>query len=450
MLLVQKRMYRFMLVFMLAFILIFTQTFSRAHAFLPIALAGLSLGQALYYTAAIAVTGYAAWDIADKVWDDITHIPAALQAGWNNLSSTAKAAWASAEEIAVTTGKAAILTAEMWMDSIKAGIRSMSGTKTAVPAYDFPGTDYRFYIDRYGYYDDAWVARYGMITFTINGEVFSLVPTSISKDGSPNNYIAPNITYEWALKTASGWTVTYTVPGSATAFNREMLVVTGAGTQFGTGLTVKDGYAWKNNRDIVGLGFSYPNWKDALIGWQDAAVAMKLYLQAVYGGTAVSAPMMPGIPSIPWQRDITKPVAIPIPPGVITYPQTGTKTGTLELTPDITADIITDMVGTANPGLPPGGGPPPKDDWPDSLGKIVTTRFPFSLPWDLYAMMALLNAPAKTPVFKVDEKFMGMDFKFEYSLAWLDPYMPWFRGILIIGFVIYLIQSTRNLLGGAK
>lgn len=448
MLIVQKRVHKIFLVFILAFVLIFTQTFSRAHAFLPIALAGLSLGQALYYTAAIAATGYMAWDIADRVWDDITHVPAALQSGWNSLSSTAKAAWAAAEEAAVSTGKAAILTAEMWMDSIKAGIRSMSGTKTVVPAYDFPGTDYRFFIDRYGYYDDAWVARYGMINFTVNGEVFSLVPTSISMAGSPNNNIAPHIQYEWALKTASGWTVTYQVPGPATAFNREMLVVTGAGTQFGTGLTVRDGYAWRNNRDIVGLGFNYPNWKDALIGWQDAAVAMKLYLQAVYGGTAIAAPMIPGIPSTPWQKDVTKPVAIPIPPGVITYPEAGK--ATLELTPDITADIITDMVGTANPGNPGTGEPPPKGDWPDSLGKIVTTRFPFSLPWDLYRVIALFNATPITPVFKIDTKFMGMDYKFEYGLGWLDPYIPWFRGFLIAGFVIFLIQSTRNLLGGAK
>lgn len=120
--------------------------------------------------------------------------------------------------------------------------------------------------------------------------------------------------------------------------------------------------------------------------------------------------------------------------GAISVPISGVQT-----------DVLTgEKVGTANPG--DGGGTGPTKP----LSTLVTTRFPFSLPWDIYRVLGVLNAPAKTPVIDVNQNFMGMPFKFKYSFAWLDPYIPWFRSILLIGFVIFLITGTRKLLGGAQ
>ena len=37
-----------------------------------------------------------------------------------------------------------------------------------------------------------------------------------------------------------------------------------------------------------------------------------------------------------------------------------------------------------------------------ALGAALTSRFPFSIPWDLFRAVRLLAAPAKAPYFEVD------------------------------------------------
>lgn len=451
---VVKRSLQSVLIVFLAFVIVFTPTAKKVHAVVPVVLAGLTLGEALFYTAAIGVTGYALYEsLGDQqqVVDNIKWAAENMKPAWNALSASAKASWAELEGRLVETAEPVVVTAAMWMDSMLAGIRGLMSTKTVVPAYDFPGANFKFTINRTAILEPEWVARYGIITMVVNGEEFVLVPTFINKDGDPGNGIVPHIVYDWVYNSAAGYTYTYTMPGAATSFNREKLVVTGHGTKYAGWEYVRNGYAYdrrSNPEKVIGLGFNYPTWNDALIGWQDATVALKLYLQTIYGGTVISAPTIPGLPDVALDKDITKPVAIPVPPGTITYPQTGK--ADLVLTPEIIKTIVTEMADAAT--VPPGtpGTDPPKGDWPDSLGQVFTTRFPFSLPWDLYGVLALLAADPVTPVFVVDSVFMGMDFNFSYSLDFLDPYMPWFRGFIIIGFCIFLIQITRNLLGGAK
>ena len=38
----------------------------------------------------------------------------------------------------------------------------------------------------------------------------------------------------------------------------------------------------------------------------------------------------------------------------------------------------------------------------DQLGAALTSRFPFSIPWDVYKGVSLLAAPPKAPYFEVD------------------------------------------------
>lgn len=59
-----------------------------------------------------------------------------------------------------------------------------------------------------------------------------------------------------------------------------------------------------------------------------------------------------------------------------------------------------------DPGDNPGSG---TEDLPDpeslglaDLGEALTTRFPFSIPWDLYRAVKLLVAPAEAPYFEID------------------------------------------------
>lgn len=59
-----------------------------------------------------------------------------------------------------------------------------------------------------------------------------------------------------------------------------------------------------------------------------------------------------------------------------------------------------------DPGDDPGSG---TEDLPDpeslglaDLGEALTTRFPFSIPWDLYRAVKLLVAPAEAPYFEID------------------------------------------------
>lgn len=112
---------------------------------------------------------------------------------------------------------------------------------------------------------------------------------------------------------------------------------------------------------------------------------------------------------------------------------------------------VTGIPITIHPGAPVNPGP--RDDWPDRLGQAVTTRFPFSLPWDLYGLLSVLSAPPLKPVIDVDVPLMGkanQRFKFSHDFGYLDPYMPFFRAFAVIGFTIFLALQTRNLLGGSK
>lgn len=92
------------------------------------------------------------------------------------------------------------------------------------------------------------------------------------------------------------------------------------------------------------------------------------------------------------------------------------------------------------------------DDVPSEMPKLyaVTTKFPFSLPWDVYRIVALFAADPITPIINVDEKYRNMPIKFSADLSRLDPYMPFFRFLLAVGFAVMLIFRTPTLLGGGK
>jgi hypothetical protein len=94
------------------------------------------------------------------------------------------------------------------------------------------------------------------------------------------------------------------------------------------------------------------------------------------------------------------------------------------------------------------------DDHANRWKQLVTTKFPFSLPWDLYAILSVLNAEPQKPVLKLDAtgRIAGVTvpLKFTQNIDFLDPYMPFLRTFILIGYVLFLIFSTRKLLGGGQ
>lgn len=165
------------------------------------------------------------------------------------------------------------------------------------------------------------------------------------------------------------------------------------------------------------------------------------------------------IPNLKWREAdsaipttgvyVDTPVAVPgvDVPAVSTPTTTNITTGATVRNPDI--PIEGDVPGGGTPTNPPENNwnrPPTKK--PPNIGALITTKFPFSLPWDLLAVLTLLNAEPKTPEWKVNagEK---IPIKFDISMKFLEPYMGFFRWFIILGFSFSLILMTRKLLGGA-
>lgn len=116
-----------------------------------------------------------------------------------------------------------------------------------------------------------------------------------------------------------------------------------------------------------------------------------------------------------------------------------------------------DPVPVPDPVLPidpPGDGSPEPAKWSKKFKSLVTTRFPFSLPWDAYFLLSIIAAEPKSPKVSVDRDFhvgsFSLPFKFSYDFSNLDPYMAFFRGMILVGFGFALVFATSRFFGGAK
>lgn len=109
------------------------------------------------------------------------------------------------------------------------------------------------------------------------------------------------------------------------------------------------------------------------------------------------------------------------------------------------------------PATPPATDDPPvtnPGDTQNRWGKLVTTKFPFSLPWDIANMISPLTADPVRPSVKVDKSFdvfgKEVPIRFSHNFAWMDDYIVYFRTFILIGFNIFLITGTRKLMGGGQ
>lgn len=106
------------------------------------------------------------------------------------------------------------------------------------------------------------------------------------------------------------------------------------------------------------------------------------------------------------------------------------------------------------PGDPLGDGSPDPTDWGKKFKTLFTTKFPFSLPWDAYFLLSIVAAESKAPKLSIDETYrvgnFSLPFRFSYDFSNLDPYMAFFRGMILVGFGFVLIFATSRFFGGAK
>lgn len=85
-------------------------------------------------------------------------------------------------------------------------------------------------------------------------------------------------------------------------------------------------------------------------------------------------------------------------------------------------------------------------------GALFTTKFPFSLPWDiLRTFKALFIDNPTLPKWEVKwhDQILKKDFAFTIDISRYDTFFKIARGFVFVGFVVGLVTITRKLLGGA-
>lgn len=85
-------------------------------------------------------------------------------------------------------------------------------------------------------------------------------------------------------------------------------------------------------------------------------------------------------------------------------------------------------------------------------GALFTTRFPFSLPWDLMrTFKALLIDDPSPPVWDIKwhDEILNKDFGFKLDLTKYNTIFKISRAFVLVALMVGLIMATRKLLGGA-
>lgn len=93
----------------------------------------------------------------------------------------------------------------------------------------------------------------------------------------------------------------------------------------------------------------------------------------------------------------------------------------------------------------------PTDNPLNRFYNVVSTRWPFSLPWDIGYILGLLNTEAKVPVFDLEYPGFGEIPKqvLHIDLSPFDKYMGVIRWAEYLSFCVGLVLAIRRLYGGA-
>lgn len=330
----------------------------KAEAALPVAIGGLAIGEGALYLAAAIISGYSLYEAYQAFQEDSLSMQLLTTMGayaWNRLSSASKEAWAAIEESIINGATTLSLTASQWLEALKLALTAFStDLPLQVPIVSLPENGTNIPYD--AVITQEYVNQYAAITFLLNGEEFAYIP--VSRFDNLQNSTVANIMYNWVLKMPDGTYRQYQNPASTAGFVQEYMqfyVKTAQST------LMKEEVL--SNNQVVGWHYKIDSFQNVIRAIPAAMAAYAGYLQLVYGGVAIPAPW---VPEIPQEKDLTKPVAIPVPPGVIardTYGRTE-----VVLNPPTIIEKAKEIIDTANPTPDPGGGggntpKPPTSKW---------------------------------------------------------------------------------------
>ncbi|MBC9710036.1 MAG: hypothetical protein H9W80_12560 [Enterococcus sp.] len=145
------------------------------------------------------------------------------------------------------------------------------------------------------------------------------------------------------------------------------------------------------------------------------------------------------------------------------YPSPTSNTGWKDKATDIDIAVVEDdvVVDGGEPPIDPEAPPAEDDDIntdkdKDKIKKksrdwsaLLTTRFPFSLPWDFLHLMKFLYAEPMTPHWEI-EGTEKIPFNLKIDLKFMEPYAPWFRTFIFLSFVMSVIFLHGRFMGGSK
>lgn len=190
------------------------------------------------------------------------------------------------------------------------------------------------------------------------------------------------------------------------------------------------------NYDVVSIPYTEENSKNV-----SADIPVQYF--PTYGGS-ISVPIDKPI------TDYSPSISAPI-----TKPQDFVGVGTCDIV--IESDTVSDNVGTGEDSLTGVGDSILNPTFSKTIDLSplymdLSTKFPFSIPFDIYNLFKDFEVAKKRPVvsYSLPEKYFGTN-KMEVDFAFYDDIFPFttiLRYFLLIGFVYFLIIKTRNLIGG--
>ncbi len=295
---------------------------------------------------------------------------------------------------------------------------------------------------------DSWLSGYGI------GAVFRVdLPSTSTSTGWYTQFYstACNPTYGWFLEGDSADTNTMSDVGSL------MHLPCRIGVQLESG-TAKLGI-WSTYKVDVGLSPSFYGLRNL---WDGAVFTFVDTVSCKAGDLAYpsdnSLVKLPDIPSVDTATgEVTYPDSIAYTKDAVAAPYPIGDDGVK--VPDIPFDIPVDQTSgkpmddtgtdTDTPSKPGTDTPSDTVNWPSasdlSLPKLIISKFPFSIPFDVANMIALLEADPKAPVFKMPLKVGSMvDEKIVLDLEQFSDVIRIIRWGELILFVAGLAYVTRN------
>lgn len=445
---------RIFMIFMILLMLFFNcYVAPRANAFapalfLPAAFTVPVVGQALLVLAVVGAGIYIGThtDQIDKV---VTSFGDLTGSYWNKLSSATKQKFADASVGLTANNVSQTIAMDSEMnDVVKDYVKMNVGvSKTNVPDTQVP-VPTSPYVPSGGFagsiHTEAYVNQYKALTMIIAGSTFALVPIAYKYDQGAN-YLY-NMDYYWCQQLANG---TYSAVASV------------AGS-YGTVGTLKFQMganrvqSWVSDPAMgpaLQMVYTMPT-LGAVLSIAPTAIGhyKKLAESTLKNVTITAAPWVDA--SFPDANAIPSVGSLKVPAGVIAGTGSSTK---VTVADGVQTTTIADSYPTTVVDTPTTADPGTLSDAQKQVDKfkaMVTTKFPFSLPWDLTTLISVMAATPVRPDIHIDRAFplggRNMPFKIDVTFEYLDPFMPYFRGFEILAFLYFLLNATRRLLGGAQ